>query len=99
MTPPKTTIPLDQEEQDLFEALEQMDTKNLPPVTPEQQQLFREAAANFVSKETSLNITMELSDMAEIMRRSAHKGTQCQLFVQEIVHKYLAGQLVEKNAC
>lgn len=60
MTPPKTAIPLDQEEQDLFEALEQMDTKNLPPVTPEQQQLFREAAANFVSKETSLNITMDL---------------------------------------
>jgi predicted DNA binding CopG/RHH family protein len=99
MTMPNKTAPLDQEEQDLFEALEQMDTKNLPPVTPEQQKLFREAAANFVSKETSPNITMDLSDMAEIMQRAAHRGTQCQLFVREILHKYLAGQLVEKNAC
>jgi predicted DNA binding CopG/RHH family protein len=99
MTVANKTAPLDQEEQDLLEALEQMDSKNLPPVAPEQQQLFREAAASFVSKETSLNITMDLSDMAEIMRRAAHRGTQCQSFVQEIVHKYLSGQLVEKNAC
>lgn len=33
--------PLDQEEQDLLEALEQLDAKALPPVSPEQQQLFR----------------------------------------------------------
>jgi predicted DNA binding CopG/RHH family protein len=99
MTMPNKTAPLDQEEQDLLEAIEQLDAQALPPVTPEQQKLFREAAANFVSKETSLNITMDISDMAEIMRQAAHRGTQCQLFVQEILHKYLTGQLVEKNAC
>ena len=50
MTVANKTAPLDQEEQDLLDALEQLDAKALPPVSPERQQLFREAAASFLRR-------------------------------------------------
>ena len=99
MTVANKTATLDQEEQDLLEALEQMDSKNLPPVAPEQQQLFREAAASFVSRETHLNISMDALDMEELHKRAASRGIRCQSFVKDILHKYLTGQLLEKNVC
>jgi predicted DNA binding CopG/RHH family protein len=99
MTMPNKTAPLDQEEQDLLEALEQLDAQALPPVSPEQQQLFREAAASFVSKETNLSISMDALEMEELRKRAASRGIICQSFVKDILHKYLTGQLLEKNAC
>ncbi len=99
MTMPNKEAPLDQEEQDLQDALEQLDVKALPPVSPERQQLFREAAASFVSKEISLSISMDALEMEELRRRAASNGIRCQSFVRDILHKYLTGQLLEKNAC
>ena len=99
MTISKKTAPLDQEEQDLQDALEQLDVSTLPPVSPERQQLFREAAASFVSRETSLSISMDALEMEELRRRAASRGIICQSFVRDILHKYLTGQLLEKNAC
>jgi predicted DNA binding CopG/RHH family protein len=99
MTMPNKTAPLDQEEQDLLEAIEQLDAQSLPPVSPERQQLFREAAASFVSRETSLSISMDALDMEELRKRAASRGIRCQSFVKDILHKYLTGQLLEKNAC
>ncbi len=99
MTMSNKAAPLDQEEQDLLEALEQLDAKALPPVSPEQQQHFREAAASFVNKETSLSISMDALEMEELKKRAASRGIRCQSFVKDILHKYLTGQLLEKNAC
>jgi predicted DNA binding CopG/RHH family protein len=98
MTMPNKTAPLDQEEQDLLDALEQLDAKALPPVPSERQQLFREAAASFVSRETHLSISMDALDMEELHKRAASRGIRCQSFVKDILHKYLTGQLLEKNA-
>jgi predicted DNA binding CopG/RHH family protein len=99
MTMPNKEALLDQEEQELQDALEQLDTNVLPPVPPERQQFFREAAASFVSRETSLSISMDALEMEELRKRAASRGIICQSFVRDILHKYLTGQLLEKNAC
>ena len=99
MTEPKKTVPLDPEEQDLLDALEGLDTKNLSAVPQERQQMFREAAANFASKEASMSISMDASELEELKKRAASKGIRCQSFIREVLHKYLTGRLVEKNIC
>lgn len=95
----KNILPLDQEERDLADALEQLDAEALPALNPERQSMLQEAAANFVGQEASMNISMNASELEEIKRRAARKGMQCQSFVREILHKYLTGQLAEKQAC
>lgn len=99
MTVPENVVPLDQEEQDILDALEQLDAKNLPPPSPERQKIFREAAENFARKETSMNIQMDAGELEELKKRAARNGLRCQSFVKEILHKYITGQLVEKQAC
>lgn len=99
MTVHKKTRPLDQEEQDLLDALEHLDAKKLPPPSPERQKMFREAAENFACKETSMNIQIDAGELEELKKRAARNGLRCQSFVKEILHKYITGQLVEKKAC
>ncbi len=99
MNAEKNIRPLDQEEHDLADALEQLDVEALPALNIEQQRMLQEAAANFVGQEASMNISMNASELEEIRRRAARKGMQCQSFIREILHKYLTGQLAEKQVC
>ncbi len=99
MTEPKKTVPLDREEQDLLDALEEIDAKDVPAVSPERQQMFREAAADFADKEASMSISMDALELEELKKQAASRGVRCQSFIREVLHKYLTGQLVEKNVC
>jgi predicted DNA binding CopG/RHH family protein len=99
MTAQTKTVPLDQEEQDLLDALEHLDAKELPPPSPERQKMFREAAENFARKETSMNISMDAGELEELKRRAAVKGMKFPSFIKEVLHKYITGQLVEKKVC
>lgn len=88
---------LDQEEQDLLDVLEGLDAKNLSAVPQKREQMFQEAAANFASKEARMS--MDASELEELKKRAASRGIRCQSFIREVLHKYLTGQLVEKNIC
>jgi predicted DNA binding CopG/RHH family protein len=79
--------------------LEQLDTKKLPPLSPEWRKMFREAAVNFVSGETSMSIRMDARELEELRKQATGNGLKCQFFIKAVLHKYITGQLVEKNAC
>ncbi len=66
MNAEKNIRPLDQEEHDLADALEQLDVEALPALNPERQRIFQEAAANFFGQEASMNISMNASELEEI---------------------------------
>ena len=89
---------LDEEEKDLDEALKAIDVHKQSVPNAETQEMFKNAALNFVKQEAKMNIRISPLELEEIKKRAATEGLKYQSFVKSVLHKYITGQLTEIKA-
>ena len=88
---------LDDEEKELIETINRLDTKTLPRPSNKEQKLFKEVAKNFIKKETKMNIRIDPFELNKIKERAKKEGLKYSALVKSVIHKYITGQLVEKK--
>ncbi len=86
---------LDQEEQNLLESIENDDWVSIPKVKSEIQK-FQEIAKQQVEMQ-KLELQISKQDSDRIYNLANRLGLSVTNFAQDIIHKYLQGELVEKN--
>jgi predicted DNA binding CopG/RHH family protein len=86
---------LDQEEQNLLESIENDDWVSIPNVKSEIQR-FQEIAKQQVEMQ-KLELQISKQDSDRIYNLANRLGLSVTNFAQDIIHKYLQGELVEKN--
>jgi predicted DNA binding CopG/RHH family protein len=86
---------LDQEEQNLLESIENDDWMSIPNVKSEIQR-FQEIAKQQVEMQ-KLELQISKQDSDRIYNLANRLGLSVTNFAQDIIHKYLQGELVEKN--
>lgn len=86
---------LDQEEQNLLESIENDNWVSIPKVKSEMQR-FQEIAKQQVEMQ-KLELQISKQDSDRIYNLANRLGLSVTNFAQDIIHKYLQGELVEKN--
>ncbi len=86
---------LDQEEQNLLESIENDDWVSIPNVQSEIQR-FQEIAKQQIEMQ-KLELQISKQDSDKIYNLANRLGLSVTNFAQDIIHKYLQGELVEKN--
>ena len=86
---------LDREEQNLLESIENDDWVSIPNVKSEIQR-FQEIAKQQIEMQ-KLELQISKQDSDRIYNLANRLGLSVTNFAQDIIHKYLQGELVEKN--
>jgi len=86
---------LDQEEQNLLESIENDDWMSISNVKSEIQRFQEIAKQQLEMQKLELQISKQDSD--RIYNLANRLGLSVTNFAQDIIHKYLQGELVEKN--
>ena len=72
-------------------------SKKLKRPDEEEQKKMKEAAKAFIKKETKMNIRIDPEELGKIKEYAAREGLRYQTFIKSVLHKYITGQLVEKD--
>ena len=88
---------IDSEEKEIMESIETMDIKNLETPTKEEQEKIKTAAKEFMKTNTKMNIRIDPFELEKIKEQAALEGLKYQTFIKSVLHKYITGQLVEKD--
>jgi predicted DNA binding CopG/RHH family protein len=88
---------IDQEERELLEDIENIDPKTLPRPTETEQKVFKKAAQEYLAKETKMNIRIDPYELDQIKKQAKKEGLRYQTFIKSILHKYMTGQLIERD--
>ena len=88
---------IDKEEKELMETIEQIDTNTIQKPTKEQQLEVKNAAKEFIKNEKKMNIRIDPYELKKIKEYAAREGLKYQTFIKSIVHKYITGQLIDKD--
>lgn len=84
--------PQDQEELELVEAFEKGKLKKTKNFRKEMEQA-KEAAANYLRKDSRINIRLSGSDLSLLKRRAIQEGMPYQTLIASVLHKYVSGTL------
>lgn len=88
---------LDQEERELLEDIANIDPTTLPRPTEKEQKVFKDAAQKYIAKETKMNIRIDPYELDQIKEQAKKEGLRYQTFIKSILHKYMTGQLIERD--
>jgi predicted DNA binding CopG/RHH family protein len=88
---------LDQEEKEIIEDLKKIDISNIEKPKKEEQREIRKSASDFVRQEAKMNIRIDPIELGKIKEQAAKEGLKYQSFIKSILHKYITGQLIEKE--
>jgi predicted DNA binding CopG/RHH family protein len=88
---------LDPEEEELMEGIEKMDLKQIKRPTEEEQKALKDAARQHMQKETKMNIRIDPYELKKIKEQAEKEGLKYQTFIKSIIHKYITGQLVDRD--
>lgn len=83
---------LDKEEQELLNSFEKGEWKRSKNFKKDIM-LAKEAARNYLRKDSRINIRLSSSDLLRLKRIAANEGLPYQTLVSSILHKYVAGHL------
>ncbi len=86
---------LDKFEQDMLKAYESGVLKSTSPSKADLAKFKAAASATFI-KERRVNIRLSSPDLMDIQARALEEGLPYQTFIASVLHKYVAGRLVEK---
>jgi predicted DNA binding CopG/RHH family protein len=89
-------LKLDKEEQDLVESFERGEWRSVPNFEREKKEYQQIAAATF-RKDRRVNIRISSKDLQGIQKRALEEGVPYQTLISSILHKYLAGSLIERS--
>ena len=88
---------IDSEEREMMESIEKIDVKKLGTPTKEEQERIKAAAKEFMKTNTKMNIRIDPFELEKIKEQAALAGLKYQTFIKSVLHKYITGQLVEKD--
>lgn len=88
---------MDEEEKELMEGIERMDLTRLGPPSEAEQKELKEAARKYLLEETKMNIRIHPDELNKIKKQAEKEGLKYQTFIKSIIHKYITGQLVERD--
>jgi predicted DNA binding CopG/RHH family protein len=88
---------LDKEERDLVKSVE---AEEWQPVPEREQEIerYRSYAAATLKKDRRINIRISSKDLDALQKRAIREGIPYQTLVASILHKYVSGHLVERDA-
>jgi len=91
----KKTI-LDEEEKDILESYERGEW--MPVKNPKAEiKKLRQYARNTLQKDKRINIRMSSKDLDQVQVIAVQEGIPYQTLISSIIHKYVAGYLIEKK--
>ena len=88
---------IDEEERALIETLEDVEVDKIEPPSKERQKELRKAASEFVKQEAKMNIRIDPIELEKIKEHASRQGLKYQTFIKSVLHKYITGQLIEKE--
>lgn len=88
---------IDEEEKDLMESLNGINLKDIKKPSDDKQKEFKASAKSFIRNNTKMNIRIDPLELEKIKEEAARSGLKYQTFVKSVLHKYLTGQLIEKD--
>ncbi len=90
-------VRLDQEEQELLESFAQDEWR---PVAGREVELerYRQYARATFKKDLRVNIRISRKDLEALQKRAKEEGIPYQTLMASVLHKYLSGRFVEKEA-
>ena len=88
---------IDDEEREMMESFESIDVTELKPPTEGEQEEFKSVAKEFIKTNTKMNIRIEPFELEKIKEQAELAGLKYQTFIKSVLHKYITGQLVEKD--
>jgi len=91
----KKTV-LDVEEKDIVESYERGEWRPIKNPKAEIKKL-REYAKNTLQKDKRINIRMSSKDLDQVQVIAAQEGIPYQTLISSIIHKYVAGYLIERK--
>ena len=74
-----------------------IDVSNMKVASETEQQVIREAAGEYLRKESKMNIRIEQGELEKIREFARQEGMKYQTLVKSVLHKYITGQLIEKR--
>lgn len=87
---------LDEYEKELLEAFEQGQLKTAGPAKTDLARFKAAATATFI-KDKRVNIRLSTPDLMDIQARALEEGMPYQTLIASVLHKFVAGRLVEKR--
>ena len=87
---------LDKEEKEILQAFESGKLKRSKNVKAQLKKHKEIAEATF-KKDARINIRLSSRDLRSLQARAIKEGIPYQTLVSSVIHKYVDGQLVEKN--
>ena len=88
------SLQLDQEEQELLESIENGEWVSVPNVKEELQR-FQVIARQQIANQ-KIEVQISVQDLDKINSLANQLGQSVSSFAQNIIHKYLSGELIEK---
>ena len=88
-------INLDKEEREILESFERGEWKSVPKLK-EKIKEHRAYAQNMLKKDKRVNIRMSSKDLEELQTIAVEDGIPYQTLMSSILHRYVAGRLVDK---
>jgi predicted DNA binding CopG/RHH family protein len=86
----------DKEEQELMESIENEEWVSVDNLDEEIKKARQAARATFIKSER-MNIRISPKDLNGLKIRALQEGMPYQTLISSIIHKYLSGQLAEKE--
>jgi len=87
--------PIDKEEKELMETIEQDEWKPVKNMKHEKEKAII-AARNTLKKDKRINLRLSEKDYHQIQIKAIEEGIPYQTFISSIIHKYLNGALSPK---
>ncbi len=88
---------LDRKEKELLESVERGEWKSVGALKSERKRYQQYAQATF-KKDRRVNIRISGKVLEAIQARALEEGIPCQTLIASLLHKYVSGRLVEKQA-
>jgi len=92
----KAFDPIDKEERDLMESIEQDEWNPVKNIKQEKEKAIM-AARNTLKKDKRINLRLSQKDYHQIQIKAIEEGIPYQTFISSIIHKYLNGSLSPKS--
>lgn len=89
------TLDLDEEERDLLESIENDEWVSIPNEKEEMIRLRQMAIAD--RSRQKIEVNLPLQDTEQVYDLAERLGLSVSVLIQEIMHKYLRGELIEKS--
>jgi len=92
----KAFEPIDKEERDLMESIENGEWRSVKNIEKEKEKAIT-AARNTLKKDKRINLRLTQKDYHQIQVKAIEEGIPYQTLISSIIHKYLNGSLAPRS--